>query len=133
MALFVEYFWVIKFLFLFEGENIVRQWGSGDDVTGWVWGVPWFKDIPLGFAKVPGSGFLGFVTSGLLNLQNGGFFNPSRVLSHSLLKLIPIFCLFACRMARGHKETSTSQAGCKSGTPPPPPPGNAHGKQASHC
>ena len=32
------------------------------------------------------------------------------------LKLIHFFCLFACRMARGHEETSTSQAGRKRGT-----------------
>ena len=47
MALFVEHLWVIKFLFLSKGANIVRWWGS---------------------TKVPGSGFLGIVTSGLLNL-----------------------------------------------------------------
>ena len=33
------------------------------------------------------------------------------------LKLIPFFYLFACRMARGHEETSTSQAGRRRGTP----------------
>ena len=27
------------------------------------------------------------------------------------------FCLFPCRMARGHEEASTSQARCKRGTP----------------
>ena len=32
------------------------------------------------------------------------------------LKLIPFFCLFACRMARGHEKTSTNQVGCKRGT-----------------
>ena len=40
----------------------------------------------------------------------------SRVLSPFLLngpKADPFFCLFACRMARGHEETFTSQAGCK--------------------
>ena len=44
--MFVEYFWGIKFLFLSEGANIVRQWGSGDDVAGWVWGILRFRDIP---------------------------------------------------------------------------------------
>ena len=68
VALFVEYFWVRKFLSLYEGANIVRGWGSGDDAAGWVWGIPKFRDIPLGSVKVPGSWFLGFVTSGLLNL-----------------------------------------------------------------
>ena len=29
----------------------------------------------------------------------------------------PLFLFFACRMARGQEETSTSQAGCKRGTP----------------
>ena len=37
VALFVGYFWVRKFLFLFEGANIVCRWGSGDDPVGWVW------------------------------------------------------------------------------------------------
>ena len=32
------------------------------------------------------------------------------------LKLILFFCLFACRMTRGHEETSTSQARRKRGT-----------------
>ena len=36
VALFVEYFWVGKFLFLYEGANIVRRWGSGDDAASWV-------------------------------------------------------------------------------------------------
>ena len=31
LALFVEYSWVIKFLFIYEGAIIIRQWGSGDD------------------------------------------------------------------------------------------------------
>ena len=31
------------------------------------------------------------------------------------LKLIPFLCLFACRMTRGHEETSTCQAGRKRG------------------
>ena len=31
--------------------------------------------------------------------------------------LVPFICLFACRMARGHKEASTSQAGRKRRTP----------------
>ena len=70
MALFVE-FLVRKFLFHLEGANIVHRWGSSDDVAGWVWGVPRFRDIPLGSTKVSSSKFLGFVTSGLLNLQRG--------------------------------------------------------------
>ena len=36
-----------------------------------MWGVPKLRDIPLGSAKVLGLRFLGFVTSGLLNLQRG--------------------------------------------------------------
>ena len=32
------------------------------------------------------------------------------------LKLVLFFCMFAYRMARGHEEASTSQAGCKRGT-----------------
>ena len=33
------------------------------------------------------------------------------------LKLILFFCLFACRMEKGHEEASISQARCKKGTP----------------
>ena len=33
------------------------------------------------------------------------------------LKFILFFYLFACRMVRGHEEASTSQVGCKRGTP----------------
>ena len=40
MALFVEWFWIRKFLFLSEGANIIRQWGYGDDAPGCVWGIP---------------------------------------------------------------------------------------------
>ena len=32
------------------------------------------------------------------------------------LNVIPFFCLLACRIARGHEEASTSQAGHKRGT-----------------
>ena len=71
VALFAGYSWVIKFLFLSKVANIVRRWGSNDDATSWVWDVPRFIDIPLGPAKVLGSGFLGFVASELLNLQRG--------------------------------------------------------------
>ena len=69
VALFAGFSWVRKFLFLSKVANIVRRWGFDDDVAGWVWGVPRFRDIILGPAKVPGSGFLGSVASGLLNLQ----------------------------------------------------------------
>ena len=34
VALFIEYFWDIKFIFLSEGANIVRLWGFGDDAAG---------------------------------------------------------------------------------------------------
>ena len=71
MALFIGYSLVRKFLFLSKVTNIIHWWGSGDDVVGWVWGVLRFKDIPLGPTKVPGSGFLGYVASKLLNLQRG--------------------------------------------------------------
>ena len=76
-----------------------------------------FGDIPLGFAKVLSSGFLSLVTSGLSNFQRGisfvfrGFYR--RCLKG--LKLILFFCLFPCRMTRGHEETSTSQIGRKRG------------------
>ena len=68
VALFARYSCIRKFLFLCKVVNIIRQWGSDDDVAGRGWGVPRFRDIPLGLMKVPGSGFLGFVTSRLLNL-----------------------------------------------------------------
>ena len=56
MALFVEWFWVRKFLFLFEGVDIICQWGSDDDAPGCFLGIPKFRDIPLGSAKVPDLG-----------------------------------------------------------------------------
>ena len=68
MALFVEYSWVRKFLFLIEGPIIIRRWGFGDDAASGVWDIPRFEDIPLGYVKVPSSRLLGLVTSGLLNL-----------------------------------------------------------------
>ena len=71
MALFVRCSWVGKFLFLSRVVNIVCRRDSSDDAAGWVWGVPRFKDIPLGPAKVLGLRFLGYVASGLLNLQKG--------------------------------------------------------------
>ena len=74
VALFVEYFWVRGFLFLSEGVIINRRWGFGDDAAGGVWDIPRFGDIPLGYVKVPSSGFLDLVTSGLLNLQKGTTF-----------------------------------------------------------
>ena len=119
MAMSVEYFWVRKFLLLSEGAIIICRWGSGDDAIGGMWDVPRFGDIPLGSAKVPSSRFLGLVTNGLSNLQRGisfvflGFCRPRCLMG---LKLIPILCLFAYRMARGHEETSTNQAGRKRGT-----------------
>ena len=94
VALFVEYFWVKKFLFLFEGAIIVRRRGSSDDAAGGVWDIPRFGEIPLGSAKVPSSGFLGHVTSGLLNLQRGISFvfrGFCRLCCLMGLKLIPIF------------------------------------------
>ena len=72
MALFVDYFWVRKFLFLSEGAIIIHSRGSGDDTTGGVWDIPKFGDILVGSAKVPSSGFLGLVSSGLLK-SRGGF------------------------------------------------------------
>ena len=84
-----------------------------------MWDVPRFRDIPLGSEKVPSLRFLGLVTSGLSNLQRGISFVFLRFCRlHFLmgLKLILFLCLFACRMARGHEETSISQAGCKRGT-----------------
>ena len=74
MALSVEYFYVRKLLFVSKGANIIHRWGSSDDVAGCVWGIPKFRDIPLGFVRVPSSGFLGLVTSGLSNLQRGILF-----------------------------------------------------------
>ena len=80
------------------------------------------KGVPLGHKEVLGSSLLGFVTSGLLNLQRRlflifqGFCFRFRL---EELKLTPssspIF--LAYRMARGHKEVLTSQTGCRRGTP----------------
>ena len=104
----------------FEGAFVVRQWGSNDEAVGIFWDTPKFGDIPLGPANLPSPGLLGFVTSGLSNLQRGisFVFQGSCCLHYlKILKLVPFFYLFACRMARGQKETSTSQAGRKKGTP----------------
>ena len=68
MALFVEYFWVRKFLLLFEDAMVSRRCGSCDDVVGGMWDVPRFGDIPIGYARVPSSGFLRLVASWLSNL-----------------------------------------------------------------
>ena len=68
VAPFVKYFWVRKFLFLSEGAIIICRWGFGDDAVGSFWDIPRFGGILLGSTKVPSSGFLGFVTSGLSNL-----------------------------------------------------------------
>ena len=72
LALFVEYFWVRKFLFLSKGAIIIHSRGSGDDIADDVWDIPKFGDILVSFAKVPSSGFLGLVSSGLLK-SRGGF------------------------------------------------------------
>ena len=71
VALFVEYFWVRKFLFLFEGAIIIRRWGSSDDAAGGMWDAPRFGDIPLGSAKVSSSGFLGLING--CQTSRGGF------------------------------------------------------------
>ena len=42
VALFVEYFWVIKFLLFLKDAIVIRWWGSGDDVVGSMWDVPRF-------------------------------------------------------------------------------------------
>ena len=78
--------------------------------------VPRFGDIPLGYARVLSTGFLGLVTSWFSNLQREVslvFLGFCRLCCLMGLKLIPFFCLFACRIARGHEETSTSQVGHK--------------------
>ena len=56
MALFAWYSWVRKIWSLSKIENIVRRWGSDDDVAGWVQGVSMFRFIPSGPTKVLGSG-----------------------------------------------------------------------------
>ena len=84
-----------------------------------MWDVPRFGDIPLGYVKVPSSGFLGLVASWLSNLQRGVslvFLGFCRLCCLIGLKLIPIFFLSACRMVRGHKENSSSQARREKGT-----------------
>ena len=43
----------------------------GGDAANGVWDSPRFGDIPLGSMKVPSSGLLGLVSSGLLNLTRG--------------------------------------------------------------
>ena len=77
---------------------IVRRWGFGDASLGGFWDTPRFGDIPLGPIKLSSPSFLGFVTSGLLNLSKGDFFFLSRVLSPSLLEnpQADPFLLFVC-------------------------------------
>ena len=68
MALYVEYFWVRKLLLISEDAIVIHRWGFGDDVTGGMWDVPRFGDIPLGSTRVLSLGFLGLVASWLSNL-----------------------------------------------------------------
>ena len=68
VALFVEYFWVRKFLLLSKDVIVIRWWGSGDDAVGDMWDVPKSGDMPLGSSRVLSSGFLGLVASWLSNL-----------------------------------------------------------------
>ena len=77
---------------------IIRRWGSGDDVVNGVWDIPRFEDIPLGSTKVPSSGLLGLVTSGLFKPPKGDFFCFSRVSSPLLLNVPQAdpFFLFVC-------------------------------------
>ena len=120
MSSFFFFFFVRKFLFLSEGAIIIRRWGPGDDAVGGFWEIPRFRILPLGYVKVPSSGFIGLVTSGLSNLQRGISFlfqGYCRLYCLMGLKLIPFFCLFACRIKKGQEETSTSQAKRKRGTP----------------
>ena len=83
-----------------------------------MWDVPRFGDIPLGFARVPSSGFLGLFASWLSNLYRGvslvflGFCCLCCLMG---LKLIPFFYLSTYRMARSHEETFTSQVERKKG------------------
>ena len=81
----------------FEGEFIVHRWGFSDEVVGGFLDTPRFEDIPLGPAKLPSPRFLGFVTSGLSNLQRGiSFVFQGSCHLHCLkiLKLIPFFYFF---------------------------------------
>ena len=59
MSLFMEYFWVRKFLLLLRGASIVRRWG--DVAIGGFKDTPRFRVIPLGPTKLPSSRFLRFV------------------------------------------------------------------------
>ena len=52
-----------------------------------MWDIPRFEDIPLGSTKVPSSGLLGLVTSGLFKPPKGDFFCFSRVSSPLLLNV----------------------------------------------
>ena len=97
VAMFVEYFCVKKFLFLSESMIIICRWSSGDDVTSGFWDIPSFGGIPLGYAKVPSSRFLGFFISGLSNLKRGiSFLFRGFCCLHCLmgLKLIPFSSFF---------------------------------------
>ena len=49
--------------------SIVHWWGSSDEAISGFWDIPKFGFISLGPVKLLSSGFLGFVISGLSNLQ----------------------------------------------------------------
>ena len=66
-----ECFWVKIFFLFLRLRSLFATEGPGDKATGSFLVTPGFGDTLLGPAKLLGSGFLGFVISGLSNLQGG--------------------------------------------------------------
>ena len=66
-----ECFWVKRFLFFLGLRSLFASEGPDDEATGSFLVTPEFRDTLLGPTKLLGSWFLGFVISGLSNLQGG--------------------------------------------------------------
>ena len=75
--------------------------------------------ILLGFTKVFGSCFLGFVTGGDVKTSKGDFFYLSRVsLNGSQADpFLFIYLLFSCRMTRGYEDVLAARMGVERGLP----------------
>ena len=85
-----------------------------------MWDVPRLKDIPLGSTKVPSSGFLGLVTSGLSNLERGISFvfrGFCRLRCLMGLKMIPFSACLLIEWREVMKKPLTVRLGIRGGLP----------------
>ena len=55
---------LVGFGVCFEGVFIIHRQTSDNEAVGSHWGIPKSGDTPLGFAKLPSLGTLGFVING---------------------------------------------------------------------